>query len=208
MDKHISIKNKEEIKDYYIQLFQTEAPQIDELIETYDMIKDMSPEMATKTATLKTHLYTKIKLFANSNKFFEQLGIPKEEIDLVAGKAIECLEGTRKSSDDQKPKHEYDLDFLYAIIQNDVIDTIVAGREYTEQDLARLMTEVRTNWEDAEFSDEEFKDLLNETLSRTMNQEDVSRGTVDSEIGIDEINFVAREIGRTEDYTRVEYELF
>ena len=188
----------EDIKQYYTQFFQAEAPQIDELIETYDMIKNMPPEMAQKTATLKAQLYTKIRLFANGNKFFEQLGIPKEEIELVTGKATGYLEGTREVSDDPKAKHENDLDLLYAIMQNDIIDTMVVGKDYTEQDLARLMAEVRANWEDAEFADEEFKVLFDEALSKTMSAEDISRGTVDSGTGIDEINSVTNEIRKTQ----------
>ena len=93
---------------------------------------------------------------------------------------------------------ENDLDFLYALVKNDIIDTMATGRDYTEQDLARLMTEVRTNWEDAEFLDEEFKTLLDEALGKTMNSEDISRGTVDSGIGIDEITSVTNEIKRTQ----------
>lgn len=187
----------EDIKNYYTQFFQTEASQIDELIATYDMVKNMPQEMAMKTATLKAHLYTKIRLFANGYKFFEQLGIQKEEIELVTGKAKEYLEGTREVVDDPKAKHECDLDFLYAIVQNDIIDIMVAGKDYTEQDLSRLMAEVRTNWEDAEFSDDEFKTLFDEALSKTMNSEDISRGTADSGIGINEINSVTKEIRRT-----------
>lgn len=38
----------EDIKQYYTQFFKTEAPQIDELIAAYDMIKNMPPEMAQK----------------------------------------------------------------------------------------------------------------------------------------------------------------
>ena len=188
----------EDIKQYYTQFFKTEAPQIDELIGTYDMIKNMPPDMAQKTATLKAHLYTKIRLFANGNKFFEQLGIPRQEIESVTGRATEYLEGAREFSDDPKAKHENDLDFLYAIVQNDIIDTMVAGKDYTEQDLVRLMEEVRTNWEDAEFSDEEFKALFDEALSKTMNSEDIRRGTVDSGTGIDEINSVTNEIRKTQ----------
>lgn len=187
----------EDIKNYYTQFFRTEASQIDELIATYDMVKNMPQEMAMKTATLKAHLYTKIRLFANGYKFFEQLGIQKEEIELVTGKAKEYLEGTREVVDDPKAKHECDLDFLYAIVQNDIIDIMVAGKDYTEQDLSRLMAEVRTNWEDAEFSDDEFKTLFDEALSKTMNSEDISRGTADSGIGINEINSVTKEIRRT-----------
>lgn len=187
----------EDIKNYYTQFFQTEASQIDELIATYDMVKNMPQEMAMKTARLKAHLYTKIRLFANGYKFFEQLGIQKEEIELVTGKAKEYLEGTREVVDDPKAKHECDLDFLYAIVQNDIIDIMVAGKDYTEQDLSRLMAEVRTNWEDAEFSDDEFKTLFDEALSKTMNSEDISRGTADSGIGINEINSVTKEIRRT-----------
>ena len=100
--------------------------------------------------------------------------------------------------DDSKSKHENDLDFLYAIVQNDVIDTMVTGREYTEEDLAKLMEDVRTNWEDAEFSDDEFKVLLDEALSKTMSSEEISRGTVDLGMGIEEANAVSAEIRRTQ----------
>lgn len=147
---------------------------------------------------MKAHLYTKIRLFANGDKFFEQLGIPREEIETVTERATEYLEGAIEISDDQKAKHENNLDFLYAIVQNDIIDTMFAGKNYTEQDLARLIEEVRTNWEDAEFSDEEFKALFDEALSKTMSSEDISRGTVDSGTGIYEINSVTNEIRRTQ----------
>ena len=60
------------------------------------------------------------------------------------------------------------------------------------------MTDVRTNWQDAEFSDEEFKTLLDETLSRTMSNEEISRGTVDVGMGIEETNAVIGEIRRTQ----------
>ena len=188
----------EGVKDYYTQYFQKEAPQIDDLIETYSMLQNMPQEMAEKTATLKAHLYTKIKLFANGSNFFEQLGIEKEDIELVSQKAKEGLENTREVTNNSKPQHEYDLDYLYAIIQNDVIDTMVAGQEYTGDNLAKLMEDVKTNWQDAEFSDEEFKALLDETLSKTMSNEDISRSTVNVGIGIEETNAVIDEIRRTQ----------
>lgn len=187
-----------EIKDYYTQYFQNEALRIDDLIETYSMIQNMPPEMATKTATLKAQLYTKINLLANGDNLFKQLGIPKEDVEMTSQKAKECLEGTIEIADNSKPQHEYDLDYLYAIIQNDVIDTVVTGREYTEDNLDKLMEDVRTNWQDAEFSEEDFKVLLDEILSKTMNSEDISRGTVDSGIGIDEINSITNEIRRSQ----------
>lgn len=183
-----------DVKEYYTQYFETEAPQIDSLLESYATIESMPPELAQKTATLKAHLYTKIRLFANGDKFFEQLGIPKEEIELVSGKAKSYLESTKDIEVDSQSKHENDLDFLYAIVQNDVIDTLVAGREYSEEDLARLMEDVRANWEDAEFSDDEFKVLLDEALSKTMNPEEVSKGTVNLGVGIEETNAVTAEI--------------
>ena len=188
----------EDIKNYYTQYFQNEAPQIDDLIETYSMIQNMPSEMAIKTATLKTQLYTKINLFANGDRFFEQLGIPKEDIEITCQKARECLESTREFTDKTKPQHEYDLDLLYAIIQNDVIDTLVAGQEYTEDNLAKLIEDVKTNWQDAEFSDEEFKKILNEILSKTMSNEDISRSTIDVGIGLEETNAVINEIRRTQ----------
>lgn len=183
-----------DVKEYYTQYFETEAPQIDSLLESYATIESMPPELTQKTATLKAHLYTKIRLFANGNKFFEQLGIPKEEIELVSGKAKSYLENTKDVEVDPQLKHENDLDFLYAIVQNDVIDTLVAGREYSEEDLARLMEDVRANWEDAEFSDDEFKVLLDEALSKTMGPEEVSKGTVNLGVGIEETNAVTAEI--------------
>lgn len=183
-----------DVKEYYTQYFETEAPQIDSLLESYATIESMPPELTQKTATLKAHLYTKIRLFANGNKFFEQLGIPKEEIELVSGKAKSYLENTKDVEVDPQLKHENDLDFLYAIVQNDVIDTLVAGREYSEEDLARLMEDVRANWEDAEFSDDEFKVLLDEALSKTMGPEEVSKGTVNLGVGIEEANAVTAEI--------------
>ena len=70
----------EDVKNYYTQYFQNEALQIDDLIETYSMLQNMPQEMAEKTATLKAHLYTKIRLFANGDKFFEQLGIPNKDV--------------------------------------------------------------------------------------------------------------------------------
>lgn len=187
-----------DVKEYYTQYFKTEAPQIDNLLESYAMIESMPPELAEKTATLRAQLYTKIRLFANGDKFFEQLGIPKEDIEVVRGKVKSYIEGTREVVDDSKSKHENDLDFLYAIVQNDVIDTMVTGREYTEEDLAKLMEDVRTNWEDAEFSDDEFKVLLDEALSKTMSSEEISRGTVDLGMGIEEANAVSAEIRRTQ----------
>ena len=187
-----------DVKEYYTQYFKTGAPQIDNLLESYAMIESMPPELAEKTATLRAQLYTKIRLFANGDKFFEQLGIPKEDIEVVRGKVKSYIEGTREVVDDSKSKHENDLDFLYAIVQNDVIDTMVTGREYTEEDLAKLMEDVRTNWEDAEFSDDEFKVLLDEALSKTMSSEEISRGTVDLGMGIEEANAVSAEIRRTQ----------
>lgn len=187
-----------DVKEYYTQYFETEAPQIDKLIEAYAMLESMSTELAEKTATLRTQLYTKIKLFANGDKFFEQLGVSKEEIELVSGKAKSYLESTKDVVVNPLSEHENDLDFLYAIIQNDVIDTLVAGREYTEEDLAKLMEDVRANWEDAEFSDDEFKVLLDEALSKTMSSEDVSRGTVNLGMGIEEANAVTAEIRETQ----------
>lgn len=187
-----------DVKEYYKQYFETEAPQIDNLLETYAMIEKMPPEFASKTATLRANLYTKIKLFANGDSFFEQLGISKQDIEIVSEKARSYLESTREVNDNSKTKHEKDLDFLYAIVQNNVIDTIVAGREYTEEDLAKVMEDVRANWEDAEFSDDEFKVLLDEALSKTVSSEEISRGTVDSGIGIEEANAVASEIRRTQ----------
>lgn len=187
-----------DVKEYYTQYFETEAPQIDSLLESYAMIENMPPELAQKTATLKAHLYTKIRLFANGDKFFEQLGIPREEIEVVSGKAKSYLESTKDVEVDPKSKHENDLDFLYAIVQNDVIDTLVAGREYTEEDLAKLMQDVRANWEEAEFSDDEFKVLLDEALSRTMSSEEISKGTVNLGMGIEEANAVTSEIRETQ----------
>jgi len=187
-----------DVKEYYTQYFETEAPQIDSLLESYAMIENMPPELAQKTATLKAHLYTKIRLFANGDKFFEQLGIPREEIEVVSGKAKSYLESTKDVEVDPKSKHENDLDFLYAIVQNDVIDTLVAGREYTEEDLAKLMQDVRANWEEAEFSDDEFKVLLDEALSRTMSSEKISKGTVNLGMGIEEANAVTSEIRETQ----------
>ena len=188
----------EELKEYYTQYFSTDATQIDDLIETYAMMQNIPSEMALKTGTLKAHLYSKIKLFTNGDKFFEQLGIAKEDAELVSQKAKDCLENAREITDNSKPQHEYDLDLLYAIIQNDVIDTITSGQEYTEESLKKLMTDVRANWQDAEFSDEEFKTLLDETLSRTMSNEEISRSTVDAGIGIEETNAVIGEIKRTQ----------
>lgn len=183
-----------DVKEYYTQFFENEAPQIETLLESYAMIENMPPELAQKTATLKAHLYTKIRLFANGDSLFKQLGIPKEEIELVSGKAKSYLERTKDVVVDPQSKHENDLDFLYAMIQTDIIDTLVAGREYTEEDLTKLMEEVRANWEDAEFSDDEFKVLLDEALSKTMSPEEVSRGTVSFGIGLEEANAVTAEI--------------
>lgn len=188
----------EDVKSYYTQYFQNEVSQIDDLIGAYSMIQNMPPEIALKTATLKAHLYTKIRLFANESKFFEQLGIAKEEVELISQKAKECIENAKEITDNSKPQHEYDLDFLYAIIQNDVIDTMTSGQEYTEENLTKLIVDVRENWKEAEFSDEEFKTLLDETLSRTISSEEISRSTVDKGIGIEEANAVATEIRRTQ----------
>lgn len=187
-----------DIKEYYIQYFETEAPQIDNLLDTYTMLESMPPELAEKTATLRTQLYTKIKLFANGDQFFEQLGIPKEDIEVVSEKAKSHLESTREVEDSSKSKHEKDLDFLYAIVQNDIIDKMVAGREYTEEDLAKLMEDVRVNWKDAEFSDDEFKVLLDDALSKTMSSEEISKGTVNLGVGIEEANAVTAEIRKTQ----------
>ena len=206
-DSPLSQKEQEEIspslisdvKEYYTRYFKSESPQIDSLLESYSMIESMPTELAAKTSTLRAHLYTKIRLLANGDKFFEQLGIPKEDIDVVSKKAKSCLERTNKDvTDEPKAKHENDLDFLYAIVQSDVIDAMLAGKEYTERDLSNLMEDVRENWEDAEFSDGEFKALLDEALSKTMGSEEISRGTVDSGIGIEDINAVAAEIRRTQ----------
>jgi hypothetical protein len=188
----------EDLKEYYTQYFQKEALQIDDLVETYSMLQNMPPEMESKTATLRTHIYTKMQLLADGDKFFEQLGIPKEEVELVNGKATKCLNSTREVVDDTKTEHENDLDFMYAIVQNDVMDTIVAGQEYTEQNLARLIAEVRTNCQEIKVSDEEFITMFDEIMSKTMMPEDISRGTVDSGIGIEEINAVTNEIRRTQ----------
>ena len=56
------------------------------------------------------------------------------------------------------------------------------------------MEDVRANWEDAEFSDDEFKVLLDEALSKTMGPEEVSKGTVNLGVGIEEANAVTAEI--------------
>ena len=206
-DSPLSQKQQEEIspslisdvKEYYTRYFKSESPQIDSLLESYSTIESMPTELAAKASTLRAHLYTRIRLLANGDKFFEQLGIPKEGIDVVSKKAKSCLERTKKDVIDKpKAKHENDLDFLYAIVQSDVIDTMLAGKEYTEQDLSNLMEDVRKNWEDAEFSDGEFKALLDEALSKTMGSEEISRGTVDSGIGIEDVNTVASEIRRTQ----------
>ncbi|MEG1009180.1 MAG: hypothetical protein RSF67_05120, partial [Clostridia bacterium] len=143
-------------------------------------------------------LYTKIKLFANGDKFFEKLGIKKEEIELVGNKARSCLNSTRESTFDSKLKHENDLDFLYAIIQNDIIDNMVSGRDYTEDDLSKLMRYIKMNWKEAEFSDDEFKALLDEALSKTINPEDISKATLNLGIGFEEVQYVANEIRRGE----------
>ena len=75
---------------------------------------------------------------------------------------------------------------------------MVAGQEYTEDNLAKLIEDVKTNWQDAEFSDEEFKKILNEILSKTMSNEDISRSTIDVGIGLEETNAVINEIRRTQ----------
>lgn len=183
-----------DLKEYYLQYFKTEAAQIDNSIESYTMIENMPQELAHKTATLKAHLYTQLLLFSNANTFFEQLGIPKEEVELVCGKAQSCLECAKEVVVDSQSNHEYDLDFLYAIIQNDVINTLVSSSEYTKQNLTKLMENIRANWKDAEFSDDEFKTLLDEVLSRTTTSEEISRSTVDCGIGIEEVNDVIAEI--------------
>lgn len=189
----------EDVKKYYTQYFKNEAPQIDELIYTYSIIQNIPPEMALKTATLKFFLYTELRLFANGDKFFEQLGIKKEDIELVSQKAKVCLEKERGVADNSKPQHEYDLDFLYAIIQSDVFDIMVLRRqEYTEENLTKLMADVRANWQDAEFSNEEFKTLLNEILSRKLKNEDVRNSTIDAGIGIGEIDAVIGEIKKSQ----------
>lgn len=204
-DSPLSQKEREEIspslisdvKEYYTRYFKSESSHIDSLLESYSTIENMPTELVAKTQMLRAHLYTKIRLLANGDKFFEQLEIPKEDIDVVREKAKSCLERTKKEAIyESKEQHEYDLDFLYAIIQNDVIDTLLAGREYTEQDLSNLMEEVRENWKDAKFSDGEFKDLLDEALSKTMGSEEISRGTANSGIGIEDINNVISEIKR------------
>ena len=120
-----------------------------------------------------------------------------EEIEVVSKKVKSYLESTREVVDNSDLKHKNDLDFLCAIVQNDVIDTVVSGREYTEEDLAKLMEDVRTNWKDAEFSNDEFKVLLDYALSKTMSSEEVSSGTVNSGMGIEEANAVSAEIRKT-----------
>lgn len=187
-----------DIKEYYTHYFATETPQIDNLLETYTMLESMPTELAEKTATLRTQLYTKIKLFATGDQFFEQLGIPKKDIEVVCEKAKSYLESTKKIVGGSKSKHKNDLDFLYAIVQNDVIDTMVTGTEYTEENLAKLMEDVRANWKEAEFSNDEFKDLLDDALSKTMSSEEISRGTVNLGMGIEEVNAVSAEIRKTQ----------
>lgn len=184
----------EDVKEYYKQYFETEAPQIYNLLETYAMIENMPPEVASKTATLKANLYTKIRLFANGDKFFGELGFLEENIESTCGKAKNYLENKKEIEGRPRSKHESDLDFLSAIVQNDVIDTIISGRDYTEEDLQKLMKDVRASCEDAEFSDDEFKSLLDEVMDKSMSSEEISRGTVNSEIGIEEANAVANEI--------------
>lgn len=172
---------------------------MDELTETYTMLQNMPPEMAGKVATLKAQVYTKMKMFAYGDTFWEQLGIPKEEIAVTTQKAKECLESEKVAiPDSSKPQHEYDLDYLYAIIQDDVLEAIRFGREYTEENLAKLMEEVRANWQGAEFSDEEFRILLNGALARTVNCEEIRRDTVNTGIGLEEINAVIGEIKRSQ----------
>lgn len=188
-----------EIQAYYTQYFQVGAQQMDELTETYTMLQNMPPEMAGKVATLKAQVYTKMKMFAYGDTFWEQLGIPKEEIAVTTQKAKECLESEKVAiPDSSKPQHEYDLDYLYAIIQDDVLEAIRFGREYTEENLAKLVEEVRANWQGAEFSDEEFRILLNGALARTVNCEEIRRDTVNTGIGLEEINAVIGEIKRSQ----------
>lgn len=187
-----------DVKEYYTKYFRTEAPQIDNLLETYAMLESMPKELEENVATLKAQLYTKIKLFENGDKFFEQLEVSNEDIGVVSKKVKSYTKDDRKVVDDPKLKHENDLDFLYAIIQNDVIDTIVTGREYAVEDLSKLMEDVKANWKDAEFSDDEFKILLDEVLSKTISSEEISRTTVDLGVGMGEINAISNEIIRTQ----------
>lgn len=67
-----------------------------------------------------------------------------------------------------------------------------------EDDFRKLIQEVRENREDGEFVDDEFKDLLNEALDRTMNSKQVTEDTKNSGIGINNANMVAQEIRKTQ----------
>ena len=196
----------EDVKNYYTQYFQNEASQIDDLIGTYFMIQDMPIEMKMKTTILKSHLYTKIKLLANGDKFFEQLGIPNKDVKLTCQKAKKCLESKREvTAHNSKLQHKYDLEFLYAIIQNDIIDTILSGQEYTEENLVKLMEDVKTNWQSTQFLDKEFKGLLDEILLKTMSDEDIIRGTVNVGIGTEEINAIIAEIKSRQNEGKQQY---
>lgn len=101
------------------------------------------------------------------------MGIPEEEVDRVSNKAKECLESNiEEPYDDGNFKHERDLDFLYAIVQDDVINTVMSGKEYSEGNLMDLMDRVKLNWKDAGFSYDEFRTLLDEVLYKRTAQEE------------------------------------
>ena len=179
----------EDVRNYYTHFYHTEAKQIDDLIETYRMILNIPQELAPKTAIVKTDLYTKLKFLADGGEFFDYLGLPKEEVEEVSTKARECLareiENHKSDSVDQRKSG---LDLLYVIIQNDVIDKKTSGVEYTEDDLNKLMDDVRTYLSDIDFTEEECQKKLNEILSRTIKQEDIKDATIEYGIDISDVN--------------------
>ncbi|MBR3324910.1 MAG: hypothetical protein IKG14_02540 [Clostridia bacterium] len=192
----IGLLLNEDVKNYYINFFNNEFPKIDDTIETYYRVCNASQDLAPKMSMLRGYCYSKIRLLAYGKEFFEYLGIPKEDVEVVAQKTQDCLENTVIDFNDSRTPHENDLDFLYAIVQNDIIDKIVENGDYSEENLTELIGLVRENWTDAEFTDEEFRDLRDEAMSRTMISEDISRETVDAGIGIEETNEVIKEISR------------
>lgn len=196
----ISAGAMEDITQYYTTYFLDGALQIDDMIETLASLENMPPEMLVRTATLRTQFFTKIQLFAKADKFFEKIGILNEQVEMVSGKAKGFLAHAMESKGDEsvRTRHENDLDFLYAIIQNDIIDIASTGRSYSQSDLLRLMDDVRENWTDAEFSDEEFKILLDEALGKTIIPTQISQDTINASIGIQDMNAVADEIRETQ----------
>lgn len=188
-----------EVKEYYTKAFMHDASRVDELKKMYEALQNEAPENKAKIATISAHLYSKIKFLANGKEFFDTLGVSEDNqiTEIVSEKSQNCLEINKEKHLDEKSQHEYDLDFLYAVIQNDILNINQAGRCYTQEDLLRLVQDVRQGSEfDSTISDDEIKTLYDEATSRNMTSEDICRGTVDSGVGMNDVRDVIREMSR------------